>query len=126
VNRNDKVTADIPVVLEGLGESPAERAGLVILTTVEALTVKAIPGDLPDSLTASVKDLAEAGQHITVGDITAPKGVEIDADAEVVIASVYEPGALQAANEAAGGEAEEAATEEDADSEVVEEAKDKK
>jgi large subunit ribosomal protein L25 len=61
---------------------------------------------------------------VTVGDITVPVGVEIvdnddgradDDDEEerqtvmdLVIANVYEPSALQAANDAAGGDAEEA------------------
>ncbi|EDK72316.1 ribosomal 5S rRNA E-loop binding protein Ctc/L25/TL5 [candidate division TM7 genomosp. GTL1] len=123
VRQDEKVTADIPVVLEGLGESPAERAGLVILTTVESLQVKAFPGDLPNALTVSTSTLSEAGQHLTVADLSIPSGVEIDAEPEQVLASVYEPSALQAANEAAGGEAEaeaEEATEEGAGEETGE------
>jgi len=123
VQQNEKVTADIPVVLEGLGESPAERAGLVILTTVESLQVKALPGDLPEALVVSVAMLEEAGQHLTVADVTVPEGVELDGDPEQVLASVYEPSALQAANEAAGGDAEVAETEADADEASSEEDK---
>lgn len=109
VKQNEKVSTEIPVVLEGGGESPAERAGLVVLKAVEALGVKALPGDLPEALTVSVESLEEPGQHLTVADIKVPNGVELDADPEVVIASVYEPSALQAANEAAGGDAEDEA-----------------
>jgi large subunit ribosomal protein L25 len=106
VKQNEKVSTDVPVVLEGLGESPAERAGLVILTTVETLPIKAFPRDLPESLKISTENLSEAGQHLTVADITVPEGVEIDSEDDLVLASVYEPSALQAANEAAGGDAE--------------------
>jgi hypothetical protein len=45
-----------------------------------------------------------------VADIKLPAGVEfddVDQDMELVIANVYEPSALQSANEAAGGDAEE-------------------
>ena len=46
-----------------------------------------------------------------MSDIELPKGVEFadnEQDLELVIANVYEPAALQAANDAAGGDAEEA------------------
>jgi large subunit ribosomal protein L25 len=127
VKQNEMVTADIPVVLDGEGESPAERAGLVLLKSVETLQVKAFPGNLPDALVVSTSQLEEAGQHLTVADIIIPADVELDADPELVIASVYEPSALQAANEAAGGDAEEPAEGEATEGEASQaEANDKK
>jgi hypothetical protein len=51
--------------------------------------------------------LTEQGDHVTVADIQPAKGVEIMADPEIVVASVYEPSALAAANDAAGGTADE-------------------
>lgn len=109
VNQNEPVEAEIPIVLIGEGESEAEKAGLIVLQALEAVAVKALPMDLPDRIEASIVDLAEAGQHVTMADITLPEGVEFadtEAVSELVIASVYEPSALQAANEAAGGDAE--------------------
>lgn len=114
VNRNEKVTTEIPVVLTGEGESPAERAGLVVLKAIENLEVQALPADLPDSLDVSVLGLTEAGDKLTVGDIVLPKGVEYSHPEDVlelVLANVYEPSALQAANDAAGGDAEDAEAE---------------
>ena len=118
VNRNEKVTTDIPVVLTGEGESPAERAGLVVLQAIESLEVQALPADLPDGLEISVANLAEAGDKLTVGDIVMPKGVELthpEDVLELVVANVYEPSALQAANDAAGGDAIEADAEVEAE-----------
>lgn len=109
VKQNEKVTAEIPVVLVGEGESAAEKAGLVVLQTIEALEVQALPMDLPDKIEVSIVDLAEPGQHVGADDIKLPEGVEFTHPEELenlVIASVYEPSALQAANEAAGGDAE--------------------
>lgn len=111
VSAKEKVTTDIPVTLTGEGESPAERAGLVVLQAIETLEVQALPADLPDSLVVSVTELAEAGDKLTVGDIVLPKGVEFthaEDVLELVVANVYEPSALQAANDAAGGDAEDA------------------
>ncbi len=124
VRADEPVTAEVPIRLVGEGESVAEKNGLVILQALEQLEVKALPMELPEALEVSIVELAEAGDRVTVGDITVPVGVEIvdnddgradDDDEEerqtvmdLVIANVYEPSALQAANDAAGGDAEEA------------------
>ena len=123
VNIKDKIVAEVPIHLTGEGESPAERAGLVVLQSLERLEVRALPMDLPEALEVSLASMVEAGDRLTVGDITLPENVEFvehktgheDADDEdehehsftdQVIATVYEPSALQAANESAGGDAE--------------------
>ncbi len=109
IKQTDIITTEVPIVLMGKGESAAERAGLVILQAIEHVEIKAKPADLPDSLELSIIDLATAEDKISIGDIKLPEGVEFadaDQDLELIIANVYEPSALQAANEAAGGEAE--------------------
>lgn len=109
INKNDKIVTQVPIVLIGLGESAAERAGLVVLQAIEYLEVRAIPADLPESIEMSIVDLATDEDKLTVSDITLPTGVEFadhEQDMELVIANVYEPSALQAANEASGGDAE--------------------
>jgi len=114
INQNDIITTEVPVILTGRGESLAERAGLVILQAIEHVEIKAKPADLPESLKLSILELAKEDDRLTISDIELPNGVEfadVDQDMDLVIANVYEPGALQAANEAAGGDA-------DADAEV--------
>lgn len=120
VNVKDPVVAEVPIRLTGEGESPAERAGLVVLQSLEEIEIRALPMDLPDALEISLESLHEAGDRLTVGDITLPPNVEFvehktgheEEDEEErsltdqVIATVYEPSALQAANEASGGDAE--------------------
>lgn len=115
IKQNETITTEVPVVLTGIGESAAERAGLVILQAIEHLEIKALPANLPEALEISVADLATDEDKLTVGDIKLPEGVEFadnDQDLDLVIANVYEPGALQAANDAIGGEAEPEAAEE--------------
>lgn len=126
VKANDPVTTEVPIHLIGVGESPAERAGLVVLQALEKIEVKALPMDLPEALNVSIDSLVEPNDHVTVADIVLPENVElvdhvVDPNAdedieqhsvtELVVASVYEPSALQAANEAAGGDAEDASAE---------------
>ncbi len=110
IKQSDIISTEVPIVLVGIGESAAERAGLVILQAIEHIEVKAKPADLPESIELSIINLETAEDKLSVSDIKLPDGVEfddIDQDLELVIANVYEPSALQAANEAAGGDAEE-------------------
>ena len=114
VDKNQKVDADIPVRArydEGNESSPAERNSLIVLAQLETVQVKAISSKLPDFLEYDGEKLVEVGDHVTVADLTIPEGVEIETEAEQTIATVYEPSALAAANDAAGGDAEEATPE---------------
>lgn len=110
VDKNQKVEAEIPVrphYDEGNESSPAERNGLIVLAQLETVQVKAIPSALPDFLEYDAEKLVEIGDHVIVADLTAPEGVEFETEAEHSIATVYEPSAIAAANEAAAGDAEE-------------------
>lgn len=111
VKADELVNAEVPIHLLGLGESPAERAGLVILQAIEQIEVKARPADLPEALEVSVENLATDEDRITLADLVLPTGVSFDdaeQDLDLVVANVYETAALQAANDAAGGDAVEA------------------
>ena len=119
VNQNEPVIAEVPIRLIGQGESEAEKAGLIVLQAVDRIEVRALPLNLPEALEVSIANLKEAGEQLTLGDITLPKDVtfvehttgheEEDEEApkltDLVIASVYEPAALEAANDAAAGDA---------------------
>lgn len=110
VKANEVVTAQVPIRLVGLGESEAEKAGLIVLQAIETVEVKAKPADLPEALELSVEVLKTDEDKLLLSDVTLPEGVEyadVDQDLELVIANVYEPAALEAANEAAAGDAEE-------------------
>jgi large subunit ribosomal protein L25 len=119
VKQNEPVNAEVPIHLVGQGESEAEKAGLIILQALDHIEVRALPLHLPEALEVSIAGLKEAGEQLTLGDITLPKDVafvehlngheEEDEEApkltDLVVASVYEPAALEAANDAAAGDA---------------------
>lgn len=113
VSATEKVEAEIPVQAqyeEGNESSPAERSGLLVLSQLDAVLVEAIASKLPDMLYYNAEKLVEVGDHVTVADLIVPEGVVVKIEAEHAIATVYEPSALAAANEAAGGDAEETDT----------------
>lgn len=112
VKANEKVTAEVPVHIK-LSEdnevTPAERAGLVVLNQLAVVEVEALPADLPNALEFDGEKLVAVGDQATVEDLIVPKGVTVKTEAEHPLATVFEPSALQAANDAAGGTAEEEA-----------------
>jgi large subunit ribosomal protein L25 len=82
VRRGEMVTLEVPVVLAG----EAARDTLVMLEH-DKLAVLADATRLPDHLEASVEGL-DAGDRVTAGDIKLPTGVELAADADLVVAVV--------------------------------------
>lgn len=109
VKQNEKIVTEVPISLVGMGESEAEKAGLVVLQTLEQIEIRAVPANLPEALEVQIHALATPDDKLTLADVNLPEGVEyadVEQDTTLVIANVYEPSALQAANEAAGGEAE--------------------
>jgi large subunit ribosomal protein L25 len=109
VKANEKVTTEIPIHIkygEGNDSSPAERASLVVLHQLEVVEVEALPKDLPEVLYFDGEKLAEVGDHLTVADLIVPSGVTVKTDSTHPIVTVFEPSALAAANDAAGGDAE--------------------
>jgi large subunit ribosomal protein L25 len=119
VDANQTVEAEIPlhvVYSDGNEASPAERSSLIVLNQLESVEVRTIPTKLPDFLEYNGDKLIDVGDHVTVEDIIVPEGVEIVTEKEHAVATVYEPSALAAANEATAGlpEEEVEATDEEA------------
>jgi large subunit ribosomal protein L25 len=106
VRRGEKITVDIPVVLTG----EAARDTL-INQEQQTLSVIADATRLPENLEVSVEGL-EPGSHVTAGEVKLPEGVELAAEADLIIAIVNNaPTAadLEEPAEGEGAEGEEAA-----------------
>ena len=109
VHANEKVEAQVPLhpqYAEGNESSPAERAGLIVLQNVETIEITAVPKNLPEALLYDAEKLIEAGDHVTVADLIVPAGVTVHAEPTQTIATVFEPSAIAAANDNAGGDTE--------------------
>jgi large subunit ribosomal protein L25 len=109
VKANEKVEAEVPIrprYDEGNDASPAERNSLIVLTNLDAVMVEAVPASLPDVLEYDAEKLVEVGDHLTVADLIIPEGVVVKIEPEHAIATVYEPSAIAAANDDAGGDAQ--------------------
>lgn len=90
VNMKEEVEANIP--LEFVGESPAVKAnGGVLIKNLDEVEVKCLPADLPSKFEIDISAIVDFEDHIKIGDIKAPEGVEIMGDKETVIALVERP-----------------------------------
>jgi large subunit ribosomal protein L25 len=115
VKRGEKVTVDVPVQL--IGEA---ARGTLVVTESNTLSITAEALHLPDHVEVSIEGL-EGGSRITAADITLPRGAELAADPELVIAVIsVAPSAEELEGETAAEATEEAATEGDTEAEPAE------
>jgi large subunit ribosomal protein L25 len=115
VRADEVVNTEVALELQGFEESPASKAGLIMLQALEQVEIRAKVADLPERIEIDASQLAAAEDKLTLGDAKIPTGVEvIDFDPEMVIASVWEPAALEAKNAAADKAADEARAAEEA------------
>ncbi len=110
IRRDQELSVDVPVVLEGEAEEVENNQGLVE-QSITQLTVNAKPGDIPDQLTYDISTMV-IGDTITVADLALPTGVSTDVEPDEVVASA------QVSRAAIEIEAEEAALEELAEAEA--------
>ncbi len=120
---DQKVEAEIPIkpqFAEGNEASPAERAGLIVIEHLETVLVEALPNNLPDAVFYDAEKLVNPSDHVTVGELIVPANVTIKSDISASVASVYEPSAIEAANNALAGSEEESVTEPGSDEAATE------
>ena len=90
VNMKEEVETEIP--LEFIGESPAvKELGGVLIKSLDEITVKCLPADLPEKYEIDISKLATFDDVIAVKDLQISDKIEIMVDGETIIASVQEP-----------------------------------
>jgi|SRR5579859_852419 len=112
VNLRIEITAQVPIVLTGEPQAVKDGVGL-LMQSLDGLTIKVLPTEVPETFSADVSGLAEVGDTLHVKDLPLPAGVTLLTDPEEVIARItavsVEPVEEEAATE--GAEAEAAAGE---------------
>ena len=87
VSRDEVVTVEVPIVLEGEAVNVLRHEGTVD-QQLFTLTVQAKPGQIPNELTIDISEL-DLGDTVRVGDLVLPAGAatEVDAEEPVLVAS---------------------------------------
>jgi large subunit ribosomal protein L25 len=87
VRMDQKLIAHVPV--EFTGESPAVKAGGVLVKALSEIEVEALPADMPHAFAVDLSKLFKIGQSILVKDLPIDsKKAVIQADPEAVVATV--------------------------------------
>ncbi|MDQ2810071.1 MAG: 50S ribosomal protein L25, partial [Chloroflexota bacterium] len=108
VNLRQETTAHVPIVLTGESPAVADNLGL-LQQTLDAITVKVLPTEVPESISVDLSSLTEVGSMIHVKDLVIPAGVTLMTDGEEVVARITAPTLAEVEEpvEAAEGEAAE-------------------
>ena len=88
IEKGKKVTVSIP--LEFVGNSPAEKAGHILVKAVHEVEIEVAPAELPQHLEVDVSKLENVGDHVLARDIKLPASAELQIDADEIIVSVTE------------------------------------
>lgn len=89
VVKGQKVTTEVPVRI--IGDAPATKTGLVVVTMVDIIEIEAIPSKIPEALEVSADLLVKDGDTLHLSDITVPEGVELKVEDDRLIAKVETP-----------------------------------
>ena len=89
VNLKEKIIATVPITL--IGESPAVKAGNVLIEVSNEVEVEALPGDLPETIEVDISSLLEPHTAILVSDLKVSEKVEIKTLPDQVIVKIEEP-----------------------------------
>lgn len=104
VRRGEKVTVEVPVVVQGEAASDT-----LVTQDAGAVQIEAEALSIPEQLTVSVKD-AEEGTQITAGQIELPAGVTLVSDPDLLVVNIVAaPSAEELAAEGSGETVAEAA-----------------
>jgi large subunit ribosomal protein L25 len=121
------IQATVAVELVGGDESPGVRDGGVLEQVTHTISVEALPTAIPESISHDVSEMA-IGDTLLLSAIAAPEGVTLLGDLDEIVIATLSPPRLrledtdeieqetELVGEGEGGDAEEGAAEEPADS----------
>jgi large subunit ribosomal protein L25 len=90
VNLDQAMQSTVTLELTGAEDSPGVREGGVLEQITRELSIEALPGEIPDSMTHDVSGL-QIGDTVALESLTPPQGVTLLDDPETVIATLTPP-----------------------------------
>jgi large subunit ribosomal protein L25 len=90
VNINEEVEATVPIALVGESQSMKDNDGILVQSLHE-LHIRALPGDLPETIEVDISGLEFNGAPIHVSEVTLPQGITMVTNGEEAIAVVNPP-----------------------------------
>ena len=88
VTLKEKLTLEIDIEL--IGEPIGVEEGGILQVELRKVEIECLPSQMPDSLKADLSSL-KVGDHISVGDMEIPEGVEVLTELDKVVAAIVLP-----------------------------------
>lgn len=90
VKMTEKIKAEVSLVFVGASRAVKEKGGVLVKNITE-LEVEALPEDLPHELIVDISSLKTFEDAVKISDLKLPKGVEVLAEKEEIVAMVSPP-----------------------------------
>lgn len=100
VQMDQKVTAEVPIILRGEAPAVKEHGG-VLTQGLDELEVECLPGDLINSVEVSIEELYELNDTIIVADLSLPDTLTILSEPESMVAKIEPPRLIEEEEEEA-------------------------
>jgi len=88
IEKDRKIKVDVP--LQFIGESPAEKNGLILVKVMHEIEIESLPADLPHQIEVDLARIVDIRSQILVEDLNFPEGVKPSAEKDEVVLSVTE------------------------------------
>lgn len=89
VDTTHEVESEVSIQIEG--EAPAVKTHVgQILTTLDKITIRALPQHIPSQLVVDISQLTEVGARLLVSDIVLPENVTLVTNPSEIIVSIVE------------------------------------
>jgi large subunit ribosomal protein L25 len=90
VQMDEKITATIPLHIEGHAPAVADLGG-VLTQNMDELHIECLPGDLVNAIVVDISSLLELNDSLTVADLTIPAGITVLSDPDSMVVKIEAP-----------------------------------
>lgn len=90
VKMDEKVTAQIPLVIEGVSPAVKEQGG-ILTQGMDEIEIECLPSDLISAIEVNVEGLVEYNDSISVSDLIIPSSITVLSDPDSMVVKVEPP-----------------------------------
>jgi large subunit ribosomal protein L25 len=90
VQMDEKVTAQVPLVIDGVAPAVKDQGG-ILTQGLDELEIECLPKDLISAIEVNVEELVEYNDTIIVADLKVPSSITILSDLDSMVAKVEPP-----------------------------------
>jgi large subunit ribosomal protein L25 len=90
VKMDEKVTAQVPLIIEGVAPAVKDEGG-ILTQGLDELEIECLPNDLISAIEVNVEGLINFNDSISVSDLTVPSSITILSDPDSMVAKVEPP-----------------------------------